>query len=196
MKKQFFIKSLGIIMVIALLAISVCACGENADSSKTPAQVTEAYINAVKAADTTAMAALSTGNNAGTDATDMDEYGEDVGKAMFSKMEYTVGEATENGDAATVKVNIKNIDMQTVFTAYMTAAMQAAMSGSEVGEEQQSQMLLDEINKAEATYTKDAEVQLTKVDGEWKVCMGDNENTDFINALTGGMADMANSFGE
>ena len=50
-------------------------------------------------------------------------------------------------------------------------------------------LLIEELEKAEKTYTETIQIELEQEDGAWVV----QETVEMSNALTGGMIDFANS---
>ncbi|MBR2715332.1 MAG: hypothetical protein IKB73_03895 [Ruminococcus sp.] len=116
---------------------------------------------------------------------------EEVLDALFSRMEYKIGE-TElvNDTTVKVKVSITNADMKEAMGNYLTKALQEAFSNSSLSEEELNQknidMLVECLNdESLGTVTIDSEVVVNEVDGEWQI----SPEKSFLNAMFGGLYD-------
>lgn len=182
------------VAVFMALLMVVCGCG---NSAKSPKDVTESFLKAVQSFDDQTIYDLTTGGNfvdKGNNTSD--ESGIDLFRSITAKMTYSVGDATEDGDSAKVKVHIESIDMSPIMQQIFLNALSNAFSQtSSMSDSEQLSMIKEQIDKADTTVQKDVEVQLKKVDGEWKIDGSGNANDDLYNAVTGGLLDFANSFG-
>ena len=101
-------------------------------------------------------------------------------KLLFEKLSWKVLKVTENGNEATVEIEVTNKDFKTILGNVMQKALKAAFSGGELTEEASENYLLEELKNSEvqtATVTKT--INLVKQDKKWKVII-DNE---FVNAV-------------
>ncbi len=180
-------KKLLSILLCAVLVFAFAACGTPA---KTPAETTAAPT--VEAESARALKALldplATGDFADTDVLEGSAFANEdemMLNGIFGKFAYTIGEAVENGDTATVKATITMVDMGGLFAAYLTEAMAHAndadwdADGSE----------FSKMAAADDAETKDfaVEVKMEKADGKWVVAKEGNDA--LYNALTGGLLD-------
>ena len=111
-------------------------------------------------------------------------------KLLFEKLSWKVLKVTENGNEATVEIEVTNKDFKTILGNVMQKALKAAFSGGELTEEASENYLLEELKNSEvqtATVTKT--INLVKQDKKWKVII-DNE---FVNAVLPGFQETINS---
>ena len=111
-------------------------------------------------------------------------------KLLFEKLSWKVLKVTENGNEATVEIEVTNKDVKTILGNVMQKALKAAFSGGELTEEASENYLLEELKNSEvqtATVTKT--INLVKQDKKWKVII-DNE---FVNAVLPGFQETINS---
>ena len=111
-------------------------------------------------------------------------------KLLFEKLSWKVLKVTENGNEATVEIEVTNKDYKTILGNVMQKALKAAFSGGELTEEASENYLLEELKNSEvqtATVTKT--INLVKQDKKWKVII-DNE---FVNAVLPGFQETINS---
>ena len=108
-------------------------------------------------------------------------------KKWFLKMDYKVGEATVNGDTATVPVTFTYVDASPVLTAalgeYITQALGLAFSGADEDaiEELFGTILLEKLETVETkTATTEIEFVCVKHDGDWKIQDLSEETQDQI----------------
>ena len=78
-------------------------------------------------------------------------------KLLFEKLSWKVLKVTENGNEATVEIEVTNKDFKTILGNVMQKALKAAFSGGELTEEASENYLLEELKNSEvqtATVTK------------------------------------------
>lgn len=182
-------KIISITIVLAML-LSFAACGPKTTKNTetdTPAAAVESFLKSCKEGDIEAL-------TDGLENIDKDtiEQFEEYSDMYFGKLAWTIGDTKENGDTATVKATITNVNMQTVFTSFITAAFSQALAGNEMSDEDIEKMMRDIVNDTDETLTTDVEVTVNKIDGKWTV---DTEDETFINAVFGGLLDAAESLG-
>lgn len=113
---------------------------------------------------------------------------------LFGAMTYEVGQETIQGDSATVQVTVTNVDLSGVMPKLMTNVAAAALTGGD-GELDYLQLLTDLLEEeiaAGKTKTTEAELNLQKRDGVWKV----EQNVALADLLTGGMFSSIKSLAE
>jgi predicted small lipoprotein YifL len=114
---------------------------------------------------------------------------------LIGKMSFTIGTVKEEDNKATVQSEIETVDMKiiigTIFQEMLAEAFAQAFSGEETDEEAQDEemtkLLVEGMNEPSAKkVTNKVNIQLVKVDGDWKVEVSD----ELLNALTGGLSSM------
>ncbi len=123
-------------------------------------------------------------------------FGEEATKALINKVlefEYELGEEVITDDKAFVETTIKTYPFGDIFTNVVTnfitqAFPKAANMTDEEMAELMDKLLIEELNKAEKTYTKTIPIELEKEGNNWVV----QETVEMSNALTGGLIDFAN----
>ena len=195
------------LLVVLALCFTLFSCGNN----PSPKDVANSYLSAIKAGDTEKLSKLYAGDVSDVsfdEVTDMDDsYSDEFLDTIKSKLlsfEYTVSNETINGDQATVDVTIKTYDIGTAFSdtisEYFSQAMTLIFSGAS---EDKLNSLLEEtftkkINEAAFDYESTVPLKLTKTETGWIIDKFE-EDSEFPNALTGGMVDavkdMADAFG-
>ncbi|WP_130862162.1 DUF4878 domain-containing protein [Bacilliculturomica massiliensis] len=197
-------KKLFAVLLAAAMCFALFACG----SDPTPSDVVKSYLDAVKAQDQEAIAKVYAGEakDALFDAGDLgeeDEMSEAFDKSMgdkFAAFEYTVKDEKVDGDKATVNVTLKTYNFGEVFSAaieeYMSQAI--ALLFSDASEEEMDALMekifTEKLEAASLDYESDAAIDLTKTDEGWKIDkFGDD--SDFLNAVSGGLADYLQGLG-
>ena len=113
---------------------------------------------------------------------------------IMSSLDYTIISSTENGDKATVKVNIKNIDMASVMSDVFSQLF--SLSFSDLSEEEQdnkvNDITLSSIEKNKTILVEnEVDINLEKTETGW-IIISDNKLSD---AITGGLMSFSNDFG-
>lgn len=170
------------VVAACILAVSLVGC-----SSASPQDVTTATLDEIKALDFEGnMAELKTSieqgvkEAAGTDVELTDDEQAVVNK-LLNKMcdfDYTLGDATVDGDHASVPVTFTTYDIKGTFTSSMRSYLQN-LYASELS------TAIDALE--EKSVTAQGTITLTKTDGAWTVDQLDNTT---INAMFGGIADV------
>ncbi|KEI01521.1 DUF4878 domain-containing protein [Clostridium botulinum] len=181
--KLFFKKLIPLLFVI-ILTFSLTGCGTK------PTKTTENFFNALKQQDIETASSLLQNNTSKKQLKYDDAEQEKIVKSVFSKMDYTLGDITETGNTATVKVSITSIDLPKITTKIITdlfpTMMAQAFSQEKVDEKKQDTMvfqsMLNSVNEHNAPKTKtDVTIKLVKGNNGWII-----EPTDeLLNALTG-----------
>ena len=199
-------KKLCALALALLLTMSLAACGSGGNESKPETVVTE-FCEAVKTLDgEKANACLATPlpeDFFSEDATlpeDVPGAQEmaDQFNAWAAQMTYTLGEATVDGETATVPVHITYVNAADVFTEalseYFLQAFGLALTGAD--EEQLSQLMMDLLKeKMETVSTSTGEADLTftcqQTDGKWKIAaLSDDQLTSLTRILSCGILDI------
>ena len=119
-----------------------------------------------------------------------DTENKDREKLFFEKLEWKINKIDENGDNATVEIEITNKDFNTIVTNYMQKVFNAAFAGEDISNEEMENYLLELLRDEQVqTATTTKTIELTKQEGKWKV----TANTDLTSALLPGFEDAVNS---
>ena len=133
------------------------------------------------------------------DSSALEAYGIDIVEMMqhlFKHFDYSIDSVTVDGDKATAKLTVENIDTQKVITEasaaltsdqeFMAKAQEAYVSG---GEKAMYKLIFDEmyaaIDAETDTVKGETEITLTKTNGQWDV--DEDSMTDFISKVYGGL---------
>ncbi len=170
-----------IVLLLALCLILMTACGASG-----PSAALQADLENAKASPEEIMGEMGD-----------DGFGEKATEALIDKVlefEYELGEESIDGDTATVETTITTYPFGQMFTNVVSQFVTDALTnaGTMTDEdltELMDKLLMDELNKAEKTYTKTIDIELVQEDGVWVV----QESEEMSNALTGGMLDFAES---
>ncbi|KAJ49580.1 uncharacterized lipoprotein YehR (DUF1307 family) [Clostridium tetanomorphum] len=169
---------------IAILSISLMGCGAKPD------ETAKNFLEAIKQQDIQKAASLVKDNSSKKELKFDNKEQEKIVKAIFSKVDYSLGEVEKKGDTATVKASITSIDLPKItgkmITELLPTMMSQAFSEGKVDEKKQETMVLEHmlksINDAKAAKTKtDVTIKLVKNDKGWLI----EPNEELINALTG-----------
>lgn len=172
-------KTLVLLLVMCLLVLTSCG-------SSGPTAALKADLENAKASPEEIMGEMGE-----------DGFGEKATEALIDKVlefEYELGEEVIDGDKATVETTITTYPFGQIFSNVVTNFIsQAFANAGNMSDEDMNnlmdKLLMDELNKAEKTYTKTIQIELEQEDGVWVV----QEGVEMSNALTGGMVDFANS---
>ena len=123
-------------------------------------------------------------------------FSDELNTALVNKMlefEYEIGEEKVDGDTATVELTITTYPFGDMFTTVINDLMDQAYSG-EIDTDADvetlvSDMIMDEMDTLEKSYSKTITVNLNKEDGAWVV----QEDEDFGDAITGGLYTFADN---
>ncbi len=167
------LKKISIILVMMLSMVLLYGCG-----GKSPTDVVNEYFKKVKSGDTDVQKLVSIAGEENEDS-EGSNLSEEVQKKLLDKVKeitYTVNSETIDGDNAKVNVTVKGMDLNIVIGKVMqeafTFALTQAFSGTEMTEEESNTYFnslfskyIDEVTYSERTL----DVELTKVDKEWKI---------------------------
>lgn len=194
------------IVAVCILAVSLVGC-----SSASPQDVTSATLDEIKAQDFEGnMAELKTSieqgvkEAAGTDVELTDDEQAVVNK-LLNKMcdfDYTLGDASVDGDHASVPVTFTTYDIKGTFTSSMRSYLQnvyasALSTGTVPSQQDIVAQYFSELSTAidalaEKSVTAQGTITLTKTDGAWTV---DELDSTTANAMFGGIGDVPDEMG-
>ena len=188
--------------ILAVLLVTVLIFGLVGCGGEKPEQAVKNTFDAIKSADSeTASKYIDYKGllNAGeTSSETSDAESEEMAKLILKHFDYKIISSSVDGDSATVKAEITNIDMKTVLANFISEAFALAFSGldEETMDKQMNDKFTELLNsKDNKTVMKEVEIKLAKKEEGWKIDMSD----DLADAIFGGMIsaakDMSDSFG-
>lgn len=173
-------KGMIIVVAIVVVVVAILACVFlMADSPKKSVE--------------TLLGDLKSGNYNQTVLSDLSEedFDEEARTLLFEKLEWKVQNVTEEGDTATVEVEITNKDFKTIIANYMQKVIKLAFSGENISEDEMTNYLLEELKNDEIEMvTSNQTIILEKQDGKWEV----SEENDFVNILLPGFEEAISAF--
>lgn len=194
------------IVAVCILAVSLVGC-----SSASPQDVTTATLDEIKAQDFEGnMAELKTSIEQGVkEAAGIDVELTDDEQAVVNKLlnkmcdfDYALGDATVNGDHASVPVTFTTYDIKGAFTSSMRSYLQnvyasALSTGTVPSQQDIVAQYFSELSTAidalaEKSVTAQGTIALTKTDGNWTV---DELDSTTANAMFGGIGDVPDEMG-
>ncbi len=120
-----------------------------------------------------------------------EDFDQEAQKLLFDKLNWKILNVKEEGDKATVEVEITNKDFKTIIGNYMQRIIKVAFSGENPSEEEMTNYLMEELNNTEIqNVTSNQAIVLEKKDGKWQV----SEQNDFVNIFLPGFQEAINSF--
>ncbi len=120
-----------------------------------------------------------------------EDFDQEARKLLFDKLDWKILNVKEEGDKATVEVEITNKDFKTIIGNYMQRIIKVAFSGENPSEEEMTNYLIEELNNGEVqNVTSNQSIVLEKKDGKWEV----TEENDFVNIFLPGFNEALNSF--
>ena len=121
---------------------------------------------------------------------------EEAQKLLFEKLSWNIKKVTQEKDNATIVVEIRNKDFQTVWNNYANRALNAAKeaigSGNteNISEQDFQQYFLEELKNEEIqTTTNEKTINAVKVDNKWKIVSDD----DLVSAILPGLEEAINT---
>ena len=131
-----------------------------------------------------------------------EKYFLDYLKNNAKKLSYSIKDTQISDDTATVKVDVKYIDgtplIKDTISEYLTQAFSSVMSGSDMSDEEMSQMLLSIMQEKQKTLTdsyveKTLAVKCVKVNGNWYI---EEVTDDLLNVVSSNFYSLAKSISD
>lgn len=191
-------KKITLLLISTLLVFALAACS----STVSPKEVVEKGIASIKNLD---IIQIQKYFNTDDISDENDLLGDDfevenmeVFTLMTKNISYEIIDETIDGDEATVKAKITNLNMTIIMGEYITQAL--ALAFSQIGEtevdeaeleKQMEDLLIGLLSKEDnEMMSTEVDIKLSKIDEEWKIELND----DLINALFGGLSNVVNEF--
>lgn len=172
---------IGVTVVAVVLVVIIASVFLMKDS---PKKVVEKTFNDIKTGSYTqnVLAGLVQGEN-NLDA--------EAQKLLFEKLEWKVLNEKEEGEKATVEVEITNKDFKTIMGNYMQKALKTALSGQNVSEKEMTNYLMEELRNEEVqTVTANQTISLEKQDGKWTI----TDEESFVKSILPGLQEAISAF--
>ena len=169
-----------LVLILALCLVFLTAC-----SPATPTDALKADLENAKSSPEEIMGEIGDSG-----------FGKEATTALIDKIlefEYELGEEVVTDNKAAVETTITTYPFGQIFTNVVTNFLsQASANAGNMSDEElaklMDQLLVDELEKAEKTYTSTITIELEKDGDNWVV----QETTEMSNSLTGGLIDFAN----
>lgn len=182
-----------LILITITFFFSMTACTDS-DFPKAEESVT-GFFKALSEADLKTVETYCASDSGNFKFTDPKE--EKLVKLMFSKTECEILSSVEEGDTATVKVKVTNMDLQKIFEEMFgkifEEAFDSALEGGEVSDEDSEEKIMkyleESMSKPDApVLTNEFDITLNKDNGKKIWVIKDNEA--LMNNLTGNLNEM------
>lgn len=120
-----------------------------------------------------------------------ENFDEESKTLLFDKLNWKIKNVKQEGDKATVEVEITNKDFKVIISNYMQKILKLAFGGQSVSEGEMANYLKEELKNEEIqTVTSNQFIVLEKKEGKWKV----TEENDFANILLPGFNDALSAY--
>ena len=124
---------------------------------------------------------------------DGENINQDAQKLLFEKLEWNIKSVEQDGDTATVELEVTNKDFRKIISNYMQKALTSAFNGQDTSDETMSNYLMDALkDDSVGTTTVTQTIKMVKQNGKWGVADAES----FIYALLPGLSDAINSIGQ
>lgn len=191
-------KKIFVVFVLLLLSLALVGCGNRGE---TPEQAVTNALNAIKNLDReTAQKYFDYEGlaNSNEEAEELIEDEENA-KLIVDKLSFKIISSSIEGDTATVKMEITNIDMARIFGEYVQQAIGLAFGNIFAGKSdeeikaQAEQLFVDLLKRKDnKMVTSTINVKLTRNESSWKI----NNGEEFLDAALGGLVSAAKAMDE
>lgn len=122
--------------------------------------------------------------------TDEEELNNDTQKLFFDKLSWKITKTSQDGNNATVDIEITNKDFKTILSNYMQKVLKIAFTGQNPNDQEMQNYLVEELNNEQVQLTTNTKtIQLEKKDGKWKVVSSE----ELVDTLLPGLNEFSNS---
>ena len=126
-----------------------------------------------------------------SDILDSESLDEETMNLLFNKLDWKIIETTQEGNNASVTVEVTNKNFKTIIGNYMQNALRVAFSGQELSDAEMENYLIEELKKEDMeTATITQTINLTKQDGKWVI---NTTDTSLVEILLPGLNEAINS---
>ena len=126
-----------------------------------------------------------------SDVIDSENLDTETMNLLFNKLDWKITETTQEGNNASVTVEVTNKNFKTIIGNYMQNALRVAFSGQELSDAEMENYLIEELKKEDMeTATITQTINLTKQDGKWVI---NTTDTSLVEILLPGLNEAMNS---
>ena len=126
-----------------------------------------------------------------SDVIDSENLDTETMNLLFNKLDWKIIETTQEGNNASVTVEVTNKNFKTIIGNYMQNALRVAFSGQELSDAEMENYLIEELKKEDMeTATITQTINLTKQDGKWVI---NTTDTSLVEILLPGLNEAINS---
>ena len=126
-----------------------------------------------------------------SDVIDSENLDTETMNLLFNKLDWKITETTQEGNNASVTVEVTNKNFKTIIGNYMQNALRVAFSGQELSDAEMENYLIEELKKEDMeTATITQTINLTKQDGKWVI---NTTDTSLVEILLPGLNEAINS---
>lgn len=193
-------KKILLLFLVMVLSLGLIGCG--AATGESPEQAVKNAIDAIKAGDSEKASVymdydklLLAGDEENDDTT---EQSKKMAQLILNHLDYKILSSSEEGDTATVRTEITNIDMSKVMADFISQLVTLAFSGlsEEQLDEKCIEIYTDLINQENnKTVTNTVDIKLSKHEGKWTINWSDDLADAFMGGLLSYSEEMKDSFG-
>lgn len=188
-KKKWIPTAIVVIAVIAIIAVLTVMIVVSSDPKKS----LDGLLTNLRSGNFEKAQEYLSGDETELTDTSLDEEAQ---KLLFEKLSWNIKKVTQEKDKATIVVEIRNKDFQTVVNNYakraLNAAKEAIGSGNteSISEQDFQQYFLEELKNEEIqTTTNEKTINAVKVDNKWKIVSDD----DLVSAILPGLEEAINT---
>ena len=171
-------KKLTILLSLILsMALMICGCQ---GKKETPTDVVNEFFGVLKEGNIETVSQMMGGST--EEATEEDKIMNEILSEYISKLDATVLSEQINEDRCTVEVELKGPNFSVMMEEIVLEALNSALSGTEIGDEELYIMLLEKVKNDTSTDSRTGTINLSKVDGVWEI----DEDDSLVNLILGG----------
>lgn len=185
-KNTSWIIALAVIVIIALVVVAIVF------TMDTPSKSVEGMLQALKTGNFDKVEEYVNYKEimSSSSITGEEDLNNDTQKLFFNKLDWKITKTAQDGNNATVDVEITNKDFKIILSNYMQKVLKIAFTGQNPNDQEMQNYLVEELNNEQVQLTTNTKtIQLEKKDGKWKVV----SNDELINTLLPGFNEFANS---
>lgn len=181
-KTNWFITLITAIIVIVIAAILTFMIVTSSDPKKS----VDGLLTNLKAGDFEKAQEFLSGEEIVSDT----DFSEETQKLLFDKLAWKVTKITEEGNQATIELEVTNKDFKVLISNYMQKALKAAFGGASITEQEMENYFTEELKNEEGeTTTVTKTIQAVKEEKKWKIV----SNDELTDAILPGLQEAINS---
>lgn len=114
-------------------------------------------------------------------------------KILFESLEWNIKSINEQGETASIEVEVTNKDYEVAFKNYIQEMFKKFLNNEDISEQEQFDLLLNEIKKEETgTKTTTQTITAVKENGKWRITADDNLTKALYPGLEEGINSISN----